>query len=164
MSTPENNSENYIIERSVILGAIEVFLGSFLHLFKVPFSGHFLSLNQGAYLTRIARLDENRIRNAKSIVQISMVVSMMKALAPTTKKLGPMISILMQGWLYSFGFLLGAGTVLGQMLGLGLLSLWAFVQPLVTFFIMYGVDLKEAFVFFVNKLLNNLMLVKNFFG
>lgn len=49
-----------IIEKAVNLSLIEVFLGSFLHLLHIPFGGHFLSLNQGLFLTRNSYEKPNR--------------------------------------------------------------------------------------------------------
>lgn len=141
-----------IIEKAVNLSIIEIFLGSFLHLFRIPFSGHFLSLNQGIFLTQNCQHTNNRFIAAKSNIELSMIVAIMKSLSPVGKKFGPMLSISMQGFLYSLGTLILGFGLIGQILSMTLLSLWAFVQPLVSYFIIYGGDLVSAFTFYQNKL------------
>lgn len=147
----EFERDNFIVERSVTLSLIEVFFGSFLHLFKIPMAGHFLSLNQGAYLTKVAHLKGSHVQKVKSVIHISTVVAMMKSLAPTAKKLGPMISISFQGLLYGLGILIFGTSLFGQIVAMILLSLWAFLQPFITFFILYGIDFASAVTFFLDK-------------
>lgn len=141
-----------IIEKAVNLSIIEIFLGSFLHLFRVPFSGHFLSLNQGVFLSQNAYQTQNRFTAAKANIELSMIVAIMKSLSPVGKKLGPMVSISMQGFLFSTGTLLFGTRLIGQMLSICLLSLWAFFQPLLSYFIIYGGNLVNAFIFYQEKL------------
>lgn len=141
-----------IVEKAVALSLIEVVLGSFLHAFKIPFTGHFLSLNQGLFLTRSLDQKLSRFQNAKAVVEISMVVAIMKSLSPAGRKLGPMISIGMQGFLYMFGIFIFGKNLIAQMLAMILLSLWAFVQPLVTYALMYGPDFTKALEYLISKL------------
>lgn len=134
------------------LALIEVILGAFLHGLKIPFGGNLLSLNQGFFLIRSLRVAETPGENVRYPIYISTIVSLLKSLSPAGNKLGPMLSISMQGFLFSFGVLvLGAGT-LGQMLGMALLSFWAFVQPVLTLLLFYGNDLITALQFYVDKL------------
>ncbi len=147
-----NKNDDLIIERAVSLSLIELALGTVLHSFRVPFTGQFLSLNQGFFLTRTTALIENRFKAAKVALEISVVVSIMKSLSPAGKKLGPMISISMQGFLYMMGILIFGSNLIGQSIGLVLLALWAFVQPFVTYFLIYGPDLVLALNYFIKKL------------
>jgi hypothetical protein len=140
-----------IVERAVGLSIVEVVLGSILHSLKIPFSGQFLSLNQGLFLTRSLDQKLSRFQNAKAVLEISMVVAIMKSLSPAGKKLGPMISISMQGFLYMLGVLLFGSNLIAQMISMVLLSIWAFCQPLVTYFLMYGDDLPKALQYFFSK-------------
>lgn len=164
MSTKSN--DNFIITMAVNLSVIEVFLGSFLHAMKIPLSGHFLSLNQGFYLTQSSKEFKNRIQAVKGCFEISMITAMMKSLAPATKKLGPMMSISMQGLLFSLGILIFGFNLLGQIIGMLFLSFWAFLQPLITYFLIYGSDLAKAFIYYEQKLgveLFNIILFLIFF-
>ncbi len=146
----------YLTEKAVNLSAIEVFLGSFLHAMSIPLSGHFLSLNQGAFLTACIKNVSNRFFAAKFCFEVSLITAIMKSIAPSSKKLGPMISISNQGTLYSLGIVFGGTGILGQITGMILLSLWAFIQPFVTFFIIYGSNLTEAIFYYQDKLGENL--------
>lgn len=145
------NEDQKIVEKAVKLSLIEVVIGSTIHALHIPFGGHFLSLNQGLFLTRFLQGSTGRFSAAKMVMEVSSVTSIMKALAPVGKKLGPMISISMQGFLYMLGILSFGRGLLGQMLGMALLSVWAFIQPLITFFIIYGQDLTSAIAYFNEK-------------
>src|SRR5690606_26186631 len=101
--------------------------------------------------TRFLRDSTSRFSAVKMVMEVSSVTSIMKALAPVGKKLGPMISISMQGFLYMLGILSFGRGLFGQMLGMALLSVWAFIQPLITFFIIYGQDLTSAIAYFNEK-------------
>lgn len=148
---PENNDQ-LIVEKALRLSLIEVFLGSLLHNFKIPLSGHALSLNQGLFLSHYQKDAEGRFKAARQMIEVSMVVAFLKSLSPSAKKLGPMISISMQGSLYSIGLMMAGQGLLGQMLAMAFLSLWAFVQPVVSFLIIHGFDLIGAIQFFWDKL------------
>lgn len=163
MSTLNTVEDSHIVERAVGLSLIEVFLGTFLHTFKIPFAGHFLSLNQGLYLTRMTEDHQSRMNVAKNCLEVSVVAAMMKTLAPSVKKLGPMISITTQGFLYSLGQLFFGTKLIGQLVSMILLSLWAFVQPLITYYIMYGSDLERALIYFAEKIQSGLSIPEEFF-
>ncbi len=49
-----------------------------------------------------------------------------------------MLSIVMQGLLFSFGVIVLGRKKWGQMLGMVLLSLWAFIQPVMTLLVSFG--------------------------
>lgn len=140
------------------LSAIELGLGSFLHAFKIPFAGHLLSLNQGFFLSTTTRIlsrstDENQFKLAKITFEISILTAILKSLSPAGQKWGPMLSISMQGILFSLGvFLFGAG-FFGAMIGMILLSLWAFIQPFITLLVSLGFsELQKVITFYVDRL------------
>lgn len=144
-------NDQHIVEKAVKLSLVEVVIGSAVHAVHLPFGGHILSLNQGFFLTRYLADSQTRFDAAQMVMEVSSVTSVMKALSPIGKKLGPMISISMQGFLYMLGVLfLGAGLA-GSMLGMALMSVWAFIQPLVTYFVIYGSDLASAIAYFSKK-------------
>lgn len=135
-------------KKAALLSIVEIGLGSFLHAFSVPFAGHFLSLNQGFILTRAAI--ESGDRRAPGI--ISAVAALLKSLSPVGKKLTPMLAIGMQGQLYNLGLLLLGNNGFGRILGMSLLCIWGFVQPLVLFLVLYGKSLVEMAEFYANEL------------
>lgn len=145
------NKDANIVDKSVKLSLVELVIGSSMHALHLPFGGQLLSLNQGFMLSRFLKDFDSRIAASKMIMEVSSVASLMKALAPVGKKLGPMISISTQGFLYMLGILAFGRNLLGQMVGMVLLSPWAFIQPLVTYYIIYGHDLTSALKYFSDK-------------
>lgn len=141
------NAED-IGKKAAYLSIVEIGLGSLLHAFSVPFAGHLLSLNQGFILTRAAM--ESGDRRAPGI--ISTVAALLKSLSPAGKKLTPMLAIGMQGQLYNLGLLLLGNNGFGRILGMSLLCLWGFLQPLALYFILYGKSLVEMAEYYASEL------------
>ncbi|MEA9357655.1 hypothetical protein SHI21_15605 [Bacteriovorax sp. PP10] len=135
------------------LSLIEVGLGSLLHAFKVPFSGILLSLNQGFILCRAAILSREIPQNLWTTYSISNVAAVLKSLSPAGKKLGPMLSLSMQGLLFNIGILLFGTNPVGLCVGMALLSVWTFLQPLVTYYLFFGKELINAVEYLYEKTL-----------
>jgi hypothetical protein len=128
------------------LSLIELGLGSFLHALKFPLTGLLLSLNQGYLLCRIAiRTEDKTIAYA-----VSNIAAILKSLSPAGNKLGPMLSLSMQGFLFSIGLLFGVNPI-GLSFGMVLLSLWSFIQPLITYYVFFGENLFIALDFVFEK-------------
>lgn len=137
---------------SAALSLIEVALGSVLHSFHIPFSGNFLSLNQGFLLCRASiEAKEQGLRPVS--YSISNVAAVLKSLAPAGKKLGPMLSLSAQGLLFFLGEALLGANLVGWMFGMALLSLWTFVQPLLTYYLFFGRELFQALAYLLEKTL-----------
>jgi hypothetical protein len=130
------------------LSLIEVGLGSLLHSIKFPFTGLVLSLNQGYLLCRIVI----RTKDKTMAYSVSNIAAILKSLSPAGNKLGPMLSLSMQGLLFSIGLLFGVNPI-GMSFGMALLSLWSFIQPLLTYYIFFGEKLFSAVVFAYEKTL-----------
>lgn len=145
-------SDEFIIEKAVNLSIVEVFFGTIIHAFQIPFGGHFLSLNQGLFLCQFSKNSSNRYRAAKTVMEVSLIVALMKSLAPSSKKIGPIISISVQGFLFSLGTIAFGRNVFGQIISMVLLSLWAFIQPLITYFFIFGTSVFGAYDFYRDKL------------
>jgi hypothetical protein len=120
-------------------------VGSLLHTFHIPFSGHFLSLNQIFLLSRASSL----VGKSGSLLvpgTISFIAAALKSLSPSGKKLTPMLAIGMQGLLYNIGIMLFGHTAPGRMFGAALSSLWGFLQPLLIYYCIFGQGLFHTFV------------------
>jgi hypothetical protein len=148
----EKEYDHKIVEKAISLSIVEVGLGSIVHALKVPIGGHLLSLNQGLFLIRSNDQADNRKFAFKLPFEISMIVAMMKSLSPAGRKFGPMMSIGMQGLLFGIGNFIGANSLLGHILGMCLLSVWAFIQPLISYWLIYGQDIIKAIDYLVLKL------------
>ncbi len=126
------------------LAATECGLGSLLHAFHVPLSGHFLSLNQAAIQTLSSKDLISRRELLHNATKISVIGSSLKALAPFGKKITPMIAIMVQGWLFGIGAFIFGANLAGVIAGSVLLSLWAFVQSAVLAYLLLGARFFEA--------------------
>lgn len=135
---------------SAMLSVIEVALGSLLHALHVPFAGNFLSLNQGYLLCR-ASLEARNRGTAPVGYGVSNVAAVLKSLAPAGKKLGPMLSLSMQGLLFAVGEGIFGANLVGLGLGMALLSLWTFLQPLITYYLFFGSELWKAVQYLFEK-------------
>ena len=134
---------------AALLSVVEVGLGSLLHAGRVPLAGQLLSLNQGFLLTRFSsQKPQDKFVPAK----ISNISALLKSLAPAGKRLTPMLAISAQGLLFNLGILVAGNTLIGQGLGMALLCLWAYVQPVLIYLILYGQTLIDVGVYFVDKL------------
>jgi len=126
------------IKRSVHWAMVEILLGSVGHGLKIPFTGQFLSLYQLNVLAN--GINKDRLPRSSSM-EISGIVGVLKTLSPAGNRIGPMFSIMIQGFLFWLGTLVGGINLIGQIIGGVLLSLWAFMQPLATFLLIFGFDL-----------------------
>lgn len=132
-----------------LLSMIEVGLGSVLHSMHVPFTGLFLSLNQGYLLCRVAILTQENWMS----YSVSNIAACLKSLSPAGNKLGPMLSLSMQGLLFNLGTLVFGINPVGLSFGMILLSFWSFVQPVITYYLFFGDKLFNAAEFLYKKTL-----------
>lgn len=136
------------------LATLELGIGSLLHAFHVPFSGQLLSIHQSAVLSHASR-KKHTISPLKGFY-ISSIVAILKSLSPAGKKLGPMLSISMQGFLFSLGSLFFGINSFGIGVGAALSSLWAFAQPFLTLILFFGEGFFQAIAFYQEKWIKNL--------
>lgn len=135
------------------LSLIEVALGSILHSFKIPFSGVVLSLNQGFILSRAVILSKDLSENNWSTYSISNVAAVLKSLSPAGKKLGPMLSLSMQGLFFNLGIVFFGTNLVGLCTAMVLLSIWTFIQPIITYYLFFGNELISAVEYLYQKTL-----------
>ncbi len=154
-SESQKTTVDLVGQNAAFLSAIEVGLGSLLHGLRVPFSGHFLSLNQAFILSR-STLRAKKLKNIRRVRQmpfaISNIAAVLKSLSPAGKKLGPMLAISAQGFLFSLGTMLFGTHYLGIFIGCILLSLWAFLQPVLVYFLIFGKTILDVGEYYYEKL------------
>lgn len=128
----------YVGRHSALLSLVEIGLGSLLHSLRIPLSGQFLSCNQGFLLCRAVR-NAPKDQKARFLgASISNVAALLKSLSPAGKRLTPMLAISAQGFLFSIGTLIFGANLVGCLVGITLLSLWAFAQPLLLAYLLFG--------------------------
>ena len=138
MEKTENESQVDIVgSHAAMLSITEVGLGSLLHSLHIPFTGHFLSINQVFLLSRASAISGNKGSRFMP-GSISFVAAALKSLSPAGKKLTPMLAISTQGFLFNVGIFLFGHTVVGRMVGAALTSVWGFMQPLLLYYCMCG--------------------------
>lgn len=152
---------NDVSDQSFKLAIIEIGLGSLLHSLKIPLVGHFLSLNQIYFLSALSRKFKNSENKVRAALYVSQICALLKSLSPAGKKLGPMISISMQGLLFCCPLYLFSSNYVSIILGSALSSLWAFFQPLITLYILFGENIIKAFEFYLDKLQISLGITDN---
>lgn len=123
-----------------MLSLTEMGIGSLLHAFHIPFSGHFLSLNQIAILSQATR----SLGGKSAPMEISAIAAILKSLSPTGKKVTPMLAIAMQGLLFNCGTFICGNGVVGRVLGACLSALWSFIQPALIYTLIFGGTLWTA--------------------
>lgn len=134
------------------LTLMEVGIGSALHAWHIPFTGHFLSLNQAGILTSVAK-KQTKLEAMKSVMQVSLIAALLKSLSPAGKKLTPMLALSMQGILFAVGIGIGGVNQIGAALSGALLSLWAFVQPILLYALLFGKNGLTILDFYLEKLM-----------
>ena len=137
------------IKRAAQLAITEIGLGSLGHGFKIPLTGQVLSLNQLAFL--LNALNRDKLSKA-AVFEISGIAAVLKSFSPAGQKLGPMLSICTQGFLFWTGTAVFGSQLPGQILGAILLCLWAFVQPFITLLLIYGPDLLKIGEYYIQRL------------
>lgn len=123
---------------SSLLAAAEVGLGSLLHAAQIPLAGHWLSLNQGLILSLATKSVAGRAEAIRATCLISTTAALFKALSPAGKRLTPMLAISVQGVGYAIGVAVGGSNLIGSALGMTLLSLWGFLQPILVAYLLFG--------------------------
>lgn len=117
---------NDIFRYVTLLFSVECGIASVLKTLGVPCVGQILSLHQLFILCRAKRCCQGRFLGIK----ISSSAALFKASIVQGKKITPFIALCMQGLLFDLG--------LGGFFGALLLSLWAFIQPILIYYMLFG--------------------------
>ena len=146
------------IKRAAQLSLVEISIGSLGHGLKIPLTGQILSLNQLAFLLNANNKDQ---LPTSSSFEISSIAAVLKSFSPAGQKLGPMFSIAMQGFLFWIFNSLFRKHVLGQILGAVFLALWSFIQPVITYFLIYGLELVKLYEYYEKKMAQDFSFIQS---
>jgi hypothetical protein len=135
---PPSSAGSPTARLAITLSLTEIALGGVVHGFKIPLGGHLLSLNEGAVLTWAARSTNGRREAARRCLTVAQAAALLKSLSPMGNRLGPMLAISTQGLLYAAGVLFLGRNRIGAALGMVLLSLWGFLQPVLIAGLLFG--------------------------
>lgn len=141
------NAQDIAVRYTAELSLMEIGLGSFLHSFRIPFSGHLLSLNQCFLLNRAVM----QTTAAPFLpMTISNTAAILKTLSPRGKRFTPMLAITMQGLFFNMGTLLFGAHFPGRCIASMLLSFWPMLQPLIIYGIILGGQFGNLISFYNN--------------
>lgn len=143
----QDNTEE-VGKLSAALSLVEIGLGSFLHSLNIPLAGHVLSVNQIAFLSRISF----KLKSTKPCLQVSLIVALLKSLSPAGKKLTPMLAISAQGLFFYIGLFVFGVNYLGLLFAVFFSSLWAFIQPILFIYLLFGKNSVAVTEFYLKEL------------
>lgn len=143
----DSDDTEEIGKQAAALSLIEIGLGSFLHSFKIPLTGHLLSINQIAFLSR----SSFKLNSLKAPLQISLISSFLKSLSPAGKKLTPMLAIAAQGIFYYLGLYFFGINYFGLFWAVLMSSLWAFIQPVLFIYLLFGKNSLSVAEYFLHE-------------
>ncbi|NGX59523.1 MAG: hypothetical protein KR126chlam3_00675 [Chlamydiae bacterium] len=146
METESEDKVSAIAFHASVLSFAEIGIGSFLHVFHIPFRGQLLSLNQIFILTQVSLASSKKRKECSPLI-ISAIAAGIKSLSPMGKKITPMLAIFMQGLLFNCGLFLLGNRLVGHILGAIFSSLWSFFQPLLLYYIIFGKGLFNAIAY-----------------
>lgn len=122
-------------------GGIELTLGTFLHVSKIPLRGLALCSLQGALMT----FTGFGLSRPGRVVWVPFISAGLKALAPGGSRLRPMLAITMQGALYGLAVQALGWNLAGVTLGGALIGAWAASQGFFLQYLMLGGELIRAY-------------------
>lgn len=141
----QNDSRQVWLYASVtgsIWASVEIILGSFLHNLHLPMSGTFLSLISVALLS--ASLQS---WNVKGIIwRAAIICASMKSISPSAVILGPIVAIVMEGFLYEAVTRIAGRNIISLIIAGGVAASWSIIQKVVNLILVYGTNLIELYL------------------
>lgn len=135
----------YVAIFGALWGAVEITLGSYLHVIFPSLSNTFLN---GLVLTFlgvvIALIGRRFVPHTGAVLMIGVVTVLLKLLSWGGVKIGPMVAILAEAALMEVGLLWGARRVSYLLAGL-LAFAWNTVHPFIMLPLLFGLSLTEAY-------------------
>lgn len=132
-------------------GAMEMTAGAALHTVKFPFTGVVMSSAQAAVLTVAA---DGLVRHRR-VVWVAIIAAGLKALSPSGSRIGPMIAIAFQGFLYTLATIAMGFNRAGVFVGGALMGAWASSQGFFIQYLMLGKGIESAYSEVVKWLVNS---------
>ncbi len=124
-----------------IWASVEILIGSFLHNLHIPLTGTFLSL-LSVFLISAA----SQVWPAKGMIwRSALVAASMKAVSPSAVILGPMMAIVMEGFLFEISLAITRRHIAGFIISGAIAASWSIVQRLINLVLVYGFNLVELY-------------------
>ncbi len=136
---------NEVWLKSAVLGCLwassEILLGSFLHNFRIPFSGNILTGIAVILLVAVGHLWKER----GLFIRAALICALMKSVSPSAVILGPMVAIFSEGALLELAVMILGRNMAGYVMGGMLAMTWTLFHKLATFLIYYGFNMVEIY-------------------
>ena len=130
----------------VLWGSLEITLGSFLHVIRMPFAGVFLSI-AGACMLITGRTIYPRLGFC---IRAGLICVGIKCFGPLGMKVGPLVAILMESILIESTFCL-PHPLLSSILSGVLVVAWSFSQQIIIQVVFLGGNVLDLYLALFNK-------------
>lgn len=145
-----NKKWAYVATFGSLWGIIEITLGSFLHVLRIPFTGIILSS-----ITASLLVAQRQFISFKGIsIYTGFIAMMIKCISPDGIILGPMIGILAEATLVELVLTLHPRSIITAILSGITSSLWATLQGLIHQWIVYGTPILKLYINLLYKATN----------
>ena len=122
-------------------GAMEVTIGTALHTANFPLVGMTMSAAQAGVMT----VAGGALLKKSRLVWVAFISAGLKAFSPSGSKVGPMLAISMQGWLFTLATTLIGWRRASVFVGGALMGAWASSQGFLVQYLMLGKGIDKAY-------------------
>lgn len=140
-----NKAESVWLYASVtgsLWASVEIIIGSFLHNLHFPMSGTLLSLVSVGLIS--ASIQSWNVRGV--VWRAALICASMKSISPSAVILGPIVAIVMEGFLYEAVLRIGGRNLLTLILAGGIAASWSIIQKVMNLIIVYGTNLIDLYL------------------
>ena len=138
----DNKFWAYVAAFGALWGTVEITLGSFLHMTRIPLVGVILTASGVALLVA-----QRQLYPARGLtIATGVVAALCKSISPGGIILGPMLGIMTEALIVEIFLLLAPQSLTFSVLSGVVAALWAAFQKLVTQYIFYGATIVELYV------------------
>jgi hypothetical protein len=122
-------------------GAVEITVGGFLHLLRVPLCGVLMAAGEAGFLVAVRQISQRR----GTVLGVAAVAALVRGLTPVGAFFTPMVGIFAAGALVELSFLLLPGRVLPVVVGSALCPLWSVVQYVLHQLLLFGARIWQLY-------------------
>ena len=133
---------SHVAAFGALWGSLEITLGAFLHVLRIPFVGVMMASLGALLLVAARQINPGR----GTSLATGLVAALCKSISPGGIILGPMIGIATEGALVELALLAAPRSRLGAVLAGTLCAFWAAFQKLLMQLVFYGSDIIELYL------------------
>ncbi len=133
---------------SAIWAAVEILIGNYLHLLKIPFRGTLLTF----FAAIILNIANKFIRKRGALLLMAIVTSSLKALSAGGFVITPIIAILMEAIIAEFIFILMKTNLFSSIIAGISIMLYTLAHGLIAQIFIFGIDIISVYNFIAQEL------------